>query len=57
MKNQPKKKYVTPTFSEFYIELENGIAAGSGNVQAGTPTPTINEDEGIGGSKWDVDGF
>jgi hypothetical protein len=56
MKKPSKENYVTPTISEYYIELESGIAAGSGNVQAGT-TPTINEEEGTGGSSWEVDGF
>lgn len=56
MKKQHKKKYVTPLISELYIELENGIAAGSAKAQPST-TPTLTEEEGIGGSVWDVDTF
>lgn len=56
MKNQTKKNYVTPAMLEFYIELENGIAAGSAQAQPPN-SPTLTEEEGVGGSVWDVDTF
>lgn len=55
MNKNNKKMYIAPTVEELVIELEQGIAAGSGN--AGPGGATINDDEGSGGSGWDVDNF
>jgi hypothetical protein len=55
MNKNNKKMYIAPTIEELVIELEQGIAAGSGNAQPGAPA--INDEEGAGGSGWDVDGF
>lgn len=40
--NQDRKVYLVPTISSFTVELEQGIAAGSGNIIAGFST---KEDE------------
>ncbi|MEN5086414.1 hypothetical protein ABE426_08085 [Sphingobacterium faecium] len=53
--NKNKKMYIAPTIEELVIELEQGIAAGSGNAQPGAPT--VNDEDGAGGSSWEVDGF
>ncbi len=53
--NKNKKMYIAPTIEELVIELEQGIAAGSGSAQPGAPA--VNDEEGAGGSSWEVDGF
>lgn len=55
MNKNTKKMYIAPTIEELVVELEQGIAAGSGAAQPGAPT--INDQDGAGASGWDVDGF
>lgn len=54
--NKNKKMYIAPTIEELVIELEQGIAAGSGNSQSGVPSATDIGD-GSGGQDWDADSF
>ncbi|MFU1858101.1 hypothetical protein ACK8HY_13875 [Sphingobacterium sp. NGMCC 1.201703] len=56
MNKNAKKMYVAPSIVENVVELEQGIAAGSGNAAPGN-SPTLNEEEGAGGSGWNTDGF
>lgn len=47
MNKNAKKVYVSPSIKENVVELEQGIAAGSGT---GTPAPGVNDPiEGGGG--------
>lgn len=46
--NKNKKLYVTPQIEDHVIELEQGIAAGSGNA---APAPSVDDfTEGGGGA-------
>ena len=47
--------YVAPSIKEHVVELEQGIAAGSGAASPGAPA--LNEQEGTGGTGWNTDGF
>jgi hypothetical protein len=57
MNKNAKKMYVAPSIKEHVIELEQGIAAGSGgNAQPGSPSIETRE-EGTGSNGYNTDGF
>ena len=56
MNKNAKKMYVAPSIKEHVVELEQGIAAGSGTASPGS-SPSLNEEKGTGGSGWNTDGF
>ncbi|MDR2275236.1 MAG: hypothetical protein LBF27_30270 [Sphingobacterium sp.] len=48
--------YVAPSIKEHVIELEQGIAAGSGETGFSSPSATDVEDA-AGGQNWDTNSF
>ena len=57
MKNKNKKCYVSPHMLVMIMDLEQGIAAGSGASETSTPIVNDYENDGVGGTVWDVDSF
>ncbi|QQD15531.1 hypothetical protein [Sphingobacterium sp. UDSM-2020] len=53
MNKNNRKMYVAPTIEELVIELEQGIAAGSGNAG---PTPSVDDFIEGGGSAGNGEG-
>jgi len=56
MNKNAKKMYVAPSIKEHVVELEQGIAAGSGT--AGSSSPSVTDVESAdGGQGWDNSSF
>ncbi|MDR2273404.1 MAG: hypothetical protein LBF27_21025 [Sphingobacterium sp.] len=48
--------YVAPSIKEHVVELEQGIAAGSGTTNSSSPSAT-NVEDADGGQGWDNSSF
>jgi hypothetical protein len=56
MNKNAKKMYVAPSIKEHVVELEQGIAAGSGTTNSSSPSAT-NVEDADGGQGWDNSSF
>ncbi|MGE8428810.1 MAG: hypothetical protein ACN6O7_13075 [Sphingobacterium sp.] len=58
MNKNAKKMYVAPSIKEHVVELEQGIAAGSGGGTTNSSSPSVTDVENAdGGQGWDNSSF